>query len=469
MAWNDLRQFLEELRGKGELKTVKRQVDGDLELGAIMRKVFDMRGPAVLFENVKGSNFPFVSGVMDTYPRYAMGIGAKPDPRSIVKRILEASEQPVEPQLVQDGPCKENLDKGKDVNLDKFPIPKWHRLDGGKYITLGTVITRDPFTGKRNVAVNRQQVFGKNRVGLHAVQQTGVLLNKYRSQGKPMPVAVAIGVEPAVLAASCVRAVLGQDELGIAGALRGEPVKIIKCETVDLEVPAFAEVVLEGEIPPDESKWEEEGPFGEATGYYSGARCKRPTIYLKAISYRNNPIMQGTLEGYPPSESTTLRSLGGTVGVWNKVRRLGIPGINEIYLTDMGCANFMVVVSLERQFYAGHARQVIEAVWASLTNNAKWVIVVDEDIDIYDRGQLEWALCTRVQPHRDIVITSNRQPGMDLDPSLAPEDRVYPGVFSSRIGIDATLQFKGFEFSSVIKPSEEEMRMIEANWADYGI
>ncbi|MEE8204511.1 MAG: UbiD family decarboxylase [Dehalococcoidales bacterium] len=469
MAYKDLREFLDLLRDKELLKTVKRQVDPTWEIGAIMREMFDRRGPAILFEKVKDTDYRFVSGVMDTFPRFALGIGCEPGVRDIVGKVLAACEHPLEPVVVSDGPCQENILTGNDVDLDIFPIPRWHRLDGGRYITLGIAVTKDPETGKRNVAVNRQQVYAKNKVGVHAVQQTGVLLNKYRQLGQAMPVAVAIGVSPAILAAACVRAVLGQDEFGIAGALRGEPVELVKCRTIELEVPANAEVVLEGEIPPDDNLWEIEGPFGEATGYYSGDKSRKPTINLKALTFRHDAVMQGTLEGYPPSESTTLRTIGGTVGVWSKVQKLGIPGIKEIYVTDMGCANFMVRVALERQFYAGHARQVMEAIWASLSHNAKWVIVFDNDIDIYDRGQVEWALSTRVQPHRDIIITSGRQPGMDLDPSIPPEDRVYPGVWSSRIGIDATSDFKGYDFPPVIKPSDQEQKKLKTNWPDYGI
>jgi UbiD family decarboxylase len=334
--------------------------------------------------------------------------------------VLAACEHPLEPVVVNDGPCQENVFKGDEVNLDIFPIPKWHRLDGGRYITLGIVITKDPETGKRNVAVNRQQVYAEDKVGVHAVQQTGVLLNKYRSRGQAMPVAVAIGLPPAIVAPACTRAALGQDEFGIAGALRGGPVELVKCKTIDLEVPANAEVVLEGEVPPDDSLWEIEGPFGEATGYYSGDKSRKPTIFIKALTFRADAIMQGTLEGYPPSESTTLRTIGGTVGVWSKVQKLGVPGIKEIYVTDMGCANFMVRVALERQYYAGHARQVMEAIWASLSHNAKWVIVFDADIDIHDRARWNG----HCPPGSSLIETSSLPPAVNRGWIWTPPSRL---------------------------------------------
>ena len=469
MAYKDLREFIKKLEEEGELHRIKKEVDWNIELGTIMRKVFDLRGPAVLFEKVKGSNITLLSGAMDTYKRYALGIGeSSQDLRSLLKKVLEATKNPIKPVLVKDGVCKENMEKGKDIDLYKFPVPKWHELDGGRFIgTLGVVITRDPETGVRNVGIYRQQLHGKNKTGLMALQQLGLMFEKYSAMKKPMPIVTAIGVDPAILAASVCAVGYGEDELGIAGGLRGAPVELVKCETVDLEVPANAEIVLEGYIPFDESEWEEEGPFGEFPGYYGGLKAKRPVVNLTAVTYRNNPVFQGTFEGKPPSESTTIRAIGHTVGEWDKLLKSGVPGVKDVLATDMGCAAFIIVVSMDRHYYGGNARQIMEAIWAT-SNKGKWVIVVDDDIDIYDREQVEWALATRVQPHRDIVITSDRESAINLDPSVDPSVRDYPVQMGSRIGIDATIYFKGYKFPPIARPTEEQMREIENKWKEYG-
>lgn len=470
MAHKDLREFIGRLEEEGELKRVTKEVDWNIEIGTVMIKIFGMNGPAILFENVKGSKFPLLSGAMLTDKRYALGIQTSvPDKRTLIKKVMEAIKNPVAPILVKDGTCKENIDKGNEIDLYKFPTPRWHNLDGGRYIgTLGVVITRDPETNIRNMGIYRQQLHGKNKVGLLATQQVGQMFQKYKAMNKPMPIATAIGVDPAILVAACCQLAYGQDELEVAGALRGEPVELVKCETVDLEVPANAEVVLEGEVTPDENQWEIEGPFGEYPGYYAGVTLKRPVINLTAVTYRDKPILQGTLPYKPPNEETTLRTISHTAGTHSKLLRYGIPGFKEVYLPDMGCANHVTIASLDRHYHGGNARQLIEAIWAACPVS-KWVIVVDDDIDIFDRGRVEWALATRVQPHRDIIISSNNQPGSDLDPSIHPDDRPYPFTKSSKIGIDATIHFKGFEFPPMTKPTSEEMDEVEKKWKQYGL
>lgn len=185
------------------------------------------------------------------------------------------------------------------------------------------------------------------------------------------------------------------------------------------------------------------------------------------MTHRNDPIFQGTFEGKPPSESTTLRAIGHTVGEWDKLLKSGVPGVKDVWFPDMGCTNFIGIVSMDRHYYGGNARQVMEAIWAT-SNRGKWVIVVDNDIDIYDREQVEWALATRVQPHRDIVITSDRETAINLDPSVDPSVRDYPVQMGSRIGIDATIYFKGYQFPPVARPSGEQMGEIEKKWKEYG-
>lgn len=467
MAFADLREFLSCLEKEGQLHRVKKEVNWNIEIGLVMRRVFDLRGPAVLFEMVKSSPYSLVSGAMGTYGLIGLGLRREGNPRTLINEVKEATINPVAPVLVTTGPCKENIETGSSIDLYKFPTPRWHHLDGGRFIgTLGAVITRDPQTGVRNVGIYREQLVGKSAIALLATQQTGLNLQKYRDQGRPMPVATAIGLDPATLLAACIPAPYGQDEFSIAGALRGESLEMVKCETIDLEVPANAEIILEGEICPDETSWVEEGPFGEFTGYM-GLKGRQPRIDIKAVTHRNDPILQGTLEGGPPCESNTLGTIAHTAGAWSRLSRLNLPGFKELYLTDMGCRNFMAVASVDRQYYLGNARQIIQALWAA-TIIAKWAIVVEDDIDIFDRGQVEWALSTRVQPHRDIFITDDRQPGIDLDPSIHPSVLTYPITQSSRIGIDATTQFKGHDFPPLARPAPEQMKQIEACWSEYG-
>jgi UbiD family decarboxylase len=469
MGHKDLREFVLRLEEKGELQRIKTEVDWNLELSAIMRRVFEVKGPACLFERVKDSKFPVLSGAFFGYKKYGLAVEASPNVRVILQKVLGATQKRIAPMMVTEGPCKENIDTGNRINLEKFPVPKWHHLDGGRYIgTLGVVITKDPETGIRNMGVYRQQMIDNNKLGMIGTQHLGIHLQKYRAQNRAMPVATAIGVPPAVLAAACVQVPYGEDELGIAGGIAGEPIPLVKCETIDLEVPANAEIVLEGEIPVDVNLWKEEGPYGEFTGYASDLKSvKRPTVYLSAVTYREHPIYQGCSPGIPPNEETIFREIGHSVGAWHKLLKSGIPGIKEVYTTEMGCAQFMLIVSMERQYYLGNARQVIDTIFGTIFT-AKWVIVVDDDIDIYDRGQVEWALAVRVQPHRDIVITDNRCTGSMLDPSTHPEMRKYLNVQSSKIGIDATTKYKGYDFAPVVRSAEEQKRLVERRWKEYG-
>src|SRR3990172_3343782 len=465
--FDDLRGFLSLLEGRGLLRRVRAEVDWDLEVGAIQRRVFDREGPALFFERVRGYEWPLVSGVLGTAERYALALGCEPHKRSIIRKVEASAAEPLPPVVVESGLCQENVDTGAAINVLKFPVPQWHRLDGGRYIgTLGLVITKDPDTGAQNVGIYREQVLDRNRLGLNATQQVGTLWQKWRRQGKAMPVATVIGVDPCTLVASCVQAPLGVDEFGISGALRGSPLPLVRCVSQELEVPATAEIVLEGEIPPD-AELVDEGPFGEFTGYY-GMVTKSPVINLTAVTFSNHPILQGTLEGKPPNESTMLRSVGHSAGAAARLRRMNLPGLRDVYITDMSCANFMVIVSMDKQFYFGQSRQVIEGVWANM-HIAKWVIVVNDDIDIFDRRQVEWALSTRVSPHRDIWVTPHNQVNTNLDPASHPDDRNYPNLRGSRIGIDATVDFKGYEFPPETQPSAEEFARVDARWHEYGI
>ena len=469
MGYQDLRGFIARLEAEGELQRIKAEVDWNVELSAIMRKVFEKNGPACLFEKVKDSEFRVFSGGLFGHKKYGMAINTTPNLNDIYQKTMHALDNPTPAVMVKDGPCKENIETGDKIDLEKFPVPKWHDLDGGRYIgTLGVVITKDPDTGIRNCAVYRQMLLGKNRCALNPEQQGGIHLKKYRAMNKPMPVATCIGVPPEVLCAALTHAPYGYDELTMAGTLAGAPVPLVKCETVDIEVPAYSEIVLEGEVPPDTNLWEMEGPFGEFTGHFSTLeKTLKPVVKLKAVTYRDNPIYQGCSPGVPPNEETTPREIGHTIGAWYRLKKTGIPGIKDVYETEMGCAGFITIVSMEDQYYFGNVRDVI---WATFHSEwmTKWCIVVDSDIDIHDMGQVQWALATRVQPHRDIFITDNRCRGANLDPSIHPAERMLYHSQNSRIGIDATIKFKGHDFSPVVRDSKDRRKQIDERWKEYG-
>jgi UbiD family decarboxylase len=461
--------MISQLEAEGLLKRIKVEVDGNCEMGAITRRVFDQRGPALLFENVKKSSHPYVVGLMDTYERYATGIGCPSgDVGAILDKVFEATRNTIPPVIVQDGPCQEIINTGNEINLDRFAAPLWHEKDGGPYLgTLGLVITKDPETGIRNAGIYRLMQLGPNRIGFNATQQSGIPLRKHEAMNKPMPVAVAIGLNPATLAGICVRLPYGQDEFDVVGGIMGQPLKLVRCQTVALEVPADAEIVIEGEVSPSRGAWIDEGPFGEFTGYY-GQERKAPFINVNAITYRKDAIVQATLEGRPPSESTTLRTIGHTVGLKRFLLSTGIPGIKDVFLSDEGCANFIAVVSLDKQFYSGQAQQVIHAVWSS-GMPGKFTVVTDGDVDVYNLNNVMWSVSTRVQPHRDVIITGASLPTPDLDPSMPPELRRYPFAETSKMGIDATTKFKGFDYPDIISDESETIAMVDKRWEKYGI
>jgi len=271
-----------------------------------------------------------------------------------------------------------------------------------------------------------------------------------------------------VLCAALTKVRYGQDESGIAGALCGEPVPFVKCETVDLEVPADSEIVIEGKLSPDASKWELEGPFGEFTGHFHTLeKQKCAVVDVSAVTYRDNPIYQGCSPGIPPNEETTCREIGASAGAYADLMNSGIPGIKDVYLPEMALAGFTVIVQMDRHFYHGNVRQIIYFCFARLFT-CKWVIVVDDDVDIYDPGMIEWALATRVQPHRDIIITDNRLQGVSLDPSINPAIAPMPKTSTSKIGIDATTKFKGHDFYPLVLDSVKMKEKIAGRWKEYG-
>jgi UbiD family decarboxylase len=350
---------------------------------------------------------------------------------------------------------------GKDVDLTKLPAPKWNEEDGGPYLTLSCHVTKDPDTGKHNVGIYRNQVHDRDTLGLLAGPYTHLALQRRKMPGKAFPVAIALGSDPVVVMTAGSPIPFGTDELAVAGGLRGRPLELVKCITIPVEVPASAEIVIEGEIPLDEMK--EEGTFGEFTGHYGGLRMPRSVIKVKAITHRKNPILHATYVGLPPHEPAVLTGVPREAEL---MRQIKLPGIKKIYVTAPGGGALHAVIAVDKP-YEGFGKFVGLAVLGTQPGRyIKQVIVVDSDIDPFDPLAVEWAVSTRVQPHRDVEILKEVT-GIFLDPSMPPEEQAGPSR-TSKIIIDAT-RYNAKSFPSVCLPAAEAMEKVEREWERYGI
>lgn len=472
MAYKSFRTYVEELDKAGELTHIKAQVDWDSEIGAITRAIYKRRGPAMLFENIKdtpiGSLF---CGAMHEDKKFGMMFDIGADIHEHYDFLsARMSALPKAPIIVYSGVCQENVLMGEDVDLNKFPSPKWHPLDGGRYIgTLGCVVTQDPDTGINNVAIIRVMNEGKDKLGMNAEQHTAIHLRKYRDRKENMPFAMAIGVPPAVLISGAAKVPYGVDEYTVAGAICDDPIPLVKCKTNDLYVPADAEVVIEGSVFYDDSEWLDEGPFGEFTGHFSADKpSKKPTGLVTCITYRNDPILQGTSPGVGNNENGGAVKRSHGANQLAALRSAGIPGVKDLSVLEMGCASFVTAVSLSKQFWGGNAQQAANLLM-SMGHFPKIVVLVDDDIDVFDPGMVLWAVASRVQPSRDITILPMNQVTTPLDPSI-PDELRKRGLLAmtSRMIIDATTFNKGVTFSKLVLDDEETKRKIAEKWSEYG-
>jgi len=471
MAYQDLRAYLAALEEKGKLKRVKKEVEKDWEIAAVCRQLFfkipPERRPAVLFENVKGFSIPVVAGVLGI-SRQVYAIGLETDSLDGINRKWDqALEKPIPPRIVDRGPCKENILMCDQVDILKLPVPVWTvGEDPGPFFTSPYVITKDPDTGLRNVGTYRMQVKGPNRTGflIGKVQDASWHLRKNDESNQPTPVTVVIGADPTIGFVSVSKLPADLDEFAVAGALRGEPVDLVPCETVPLEVPATAEIVLEGEIPPNVR--EPEGPFGEYTGYM-GPPGMQPVFIIKCMTFRNNPIYQAFISQRPPSESSCIRGVGREWPLFKHLKyTLNLP-VRDLRLKEAGGSGAYLVVSMKKQF-TGQVRQVMSGIWSLRTGFGKITVIVDDDIDIWDDFAVDWALSWRVRPDKDVTIERDVQ-AVGLDPSQAPysvpqHDPVR--LVGSRLAIDAT---KKHEYPSVSLPPKEHLDLVASRWKEYGI
>jgi 2,5-furandicarboxylate decarboxylase 1 len=455
-----MREFLDVLEREGELAYVHVPVDLDQELGAVCVKSLRLGGPALLFEHPGDSNTPILTNLLATRRRYALALGCTP--AETQHEWNRRVERPVPPILVdRPAPCQELVFIGDDADVTALPAPIWNALDGGPYLTLSCHITRDPRTGLRNVGVYRNQVHDARTLGLLAGPYTHIMLQQRGAPDEPFPVAIAMGVDPRLVQTACSPLPFGVDEMEVAGALAGGPIELVRCKTIPLEVPADAEVIIEGEVRPTEKR--DEGPFGEFTGHYGGPRLPRTTIHIKAITRRRDPILHLAYQGAPPHETDVLTAAGKEAEV---IRTVPLPGLKAVHITEGGCGVLHVVVSVEK-LYEGYGKMVGMAVLSCPSGrHFKQVTVVDHDVDPFDSLAVEWAIATRVQPARDVEIL-REVTGIFLDPSLPPAEQAGPARTSKMI-IDAT-RYDARNYPPVCLPTAEAMEKVQREWDRYGI
>ncbi len=440
MAFKDFRDYLDSLERQGMLVRVTKEVSPRFEIAAGIRKVSDTNGPALLFENVAGHPDWRVAGGLFATPRLmAFALQTEENEDKLMKRYLEFSQQRLKPILVSSGPVKEVIIKGDDVDLTKLPVPTYCEHDAGPYLTAGVEIGRHPTTGVQNASIHRRQILGKNKLGLMTqAPDLRLMIQAAEEQGQSLGIATAIGVHPALTIASALRVPTGVDETEIAGALRGEPIEMVKCETIDVQVPADAEMVIEGIVVPDERITD--GPFGEFPGnYISLSNWKTSSgkyvidayvVKVTAITMRKDAIFQAMLTGMPLTENHCLRKWASAASIYRLVTRM-VPfpeDIRGVNFTVGGTGHRNVVISLHKRAEPT-ARNIIYSVLATAIM-VGFIIVVDEDIDVYNPVEVEWAITTRVRPDRDIII---------LPPVAAqPEAAVSMPTHMYKWGIDAT-------------------------------
>jgi UbiD family decarboxylase len=492
MGFKDLREWLDKLESGGELKRIKAQADWDKEIGAITHMAWRRGYSSLLFENIKGYQATrcrrlFAMSIGNPRQIAIMfGLPEDTNPRDLVTAFRERTKSGLAPVTVASGQVKENIVKGNDIYLYDFPVPVWHRLDGGRYInTLGGVVTRDPENGIMNVGIYRGMIVDKDRIAQIIVpsQHIGQHLAKYAEMGREMPIAVVYGWDPTLTLVASARIPKDICEYDVMGSIRQEPVELVKCETSDLEVPASAEIVVEGFVSPDPETYHWEGPFAEYTGYYGSERNKSPVIRVECITHRNDPIYVGTLSGASlgiTSRGVARINIPLTAMVWDVVERAGIPGLLDVRFLPPSLET-SVVLKIHKT-YRGQGKQIACTLIGSdlPVTCCKNIVVVDDDIDIYDFDALVWAFDYRVNPMENDLVVLPDMPGSVLDPGIQPDKKDfirYGGGAENRLIIDATKNWgygRREEWGNDFYPpvafelSDEEKELVEKRWQEYG-
>ena len=487
VRYRDLRDFIAQLEKMGELRRVSAPVSPHLEMTEICDRVLRAQGPAILCEKPAGHAMPVLANLFGTPRRVALGMGEEstgalrevgkllaylkePEPPKglkdawdkwpVLKQVLTMS-----PKLLSSAPCQETVWEGKDVDLGKLPIQHCWPGDVAPLITWGLVVTRGPGKPRQNLGIYRQQVIGPNKTIMRWLAHRGGALD-YREHceknpGQPFPVAVVIGADPATILGAVTPVPDTLSEYQFAGLLRGAKTELVKCMGSDLQVPASAEIVLEGHIHPGETALE--GPYGDHTGYYNEQETF-PVFTVERITMRRDPIYHSTYTGKPPDEPAMLGVALNEVFV--PLLQKQFPEIQDFYLPPEGCSYRMAVVSIRKQ-YAGHAKRVMFGVWSYLRQfmYTKFIIVVDDDIDVRDWKEVIWAITTRVDPVRDTLLVENTP--IDYLDFASPVSGL-----GGKMGLDATNKWPGEtkrEWGTPIVMDAAVKARGDAMWAELGI
>ena len=487
MQYQDLREFITELEKQGELKRISTLVDANLEITEICRRTLDKQGPALLFENVKGSNIPVLANLFGTTRRVAMAMGQE-DLASLreLGKLLAELKQPEPPKGLKDaieklpvlkqvlnmpvksvkkGQCQAVVIEGDAVDLSKLPIQTCWPKDAAPLVTWGLTITKGPLKKRQNLGIYRQQVIGKNKLIMRWLSHRGGALDFKdwceKNPGKPFPIAVALGADPATTLAAVTPIPDSLSEYAFAGLLRGKKTKVCSCLGNDLQVPENAEIILEGVLNPGEMA--DEGPFGDHTGYYNEVE-QFPVFTVERITHRKNPIYHSTYTGKPIDEPAVLGVALNEVFV--PLLQQQFPEISDFYLPPEACSYRMAIVSMKKQ-YPGHAKRVMMGVWSFLRQfmYTKFVIVVDDDIDVKNWKEVIWAISTRVDPTRDTTLIDNTP--IDYLDFASPVSGL-----GSKMGIDATNKLPGEtnrEWGESITMDQSVIDKIDSIWDELSI
>ena len=497
MAYRDLRDFLNQLEALGQLKRIRAEVSPQLEMTEICDRVLKAAGPALLFEKPAGHTMPVLGNLFGTPGRIALAMGAdakadplealrdigrllaflkEPEPpkgfRDVMERWIPIGKQLMNmaPKQISDAPCQDIVWEGRDVDLAKLPVQTCWPGDVAPLITWGLTITRGPNKARQNLGIYRQQVIAPNKVIMRWLAHRGGALD-FRDHcaanpGKPFPIAVALGADPATTIGAVTPVPDTLSEYQFAGLLRGGRTEVTKCIASDLQVPATAEMVLEGAIYPDEAGGYEsalEGPFGDHTGYYN-EQDRFPVFTIDRITMRRDPIYHSTYTGKPPDEPSMLGVALNEVFV--PLLQKQFPEITDFYLPPEGCSYRMAIVTMKKS-YPGHAKRVMLGVWSFLRQfmYTKFVIVTDDDINARDWKEVVWALTTRVDAARDCLIAENTP--IDYLDFASPVSGL-----GSKLGIDATNKWPSEtsrEWGRPISMDESVKRRIDVLWKELGL
>lgn len=446
---HDVREFVKGVEALGELKRVS-HADWDLEIGAITEiSGSEPNPPALLFEEIKDypSGFRILTNMFQSQSRTALALGLPTDLKGVglvgaVREMLK-SVSPMPPVFRKKGPIQENVFFGKEASVLKFPAPRLHRGDGGRYIgTADAVITSDPESGWVNLATARIQILDESKVSLYVSpgKQTRLIAQKYWDRGKCCPVAVVFGIDPVLFAVSGLGLPWGASEYDFAGHIQKAPVEVIKGAVSGLPIPAHSEIVIEGEIPPPEVESAMEGPFGEWTGYYASGTRPSPIIRVQAVYHRDDPILTvlPDFKCYPLSSYLFLVFCAAEL--WNEIEQVGITDVTGVWLAEWGM-RFFVVIAL-KQRYGGHARQAAHVALGAREGGylGRFVVLVDDDIDPSNMADVLWAVSTRCDPQTSIEIATGCW-SSPIDPRLSPAQRSAGDFTNSRAIIDACRPF----------------------------